>query len=360
MPDKHAVPLLDDLGIYVLPGRVLDPARGLAEAAEAEALGFGRIWLSERHDLKEAGVLCGAMAARTERIGVATGLVIDSIRHPMMTAAFGATMQATFGDRFALGLTRGVTSWLAGVGVQANNLSRFENYVRMVKQLWAGEKVSYDSHLGTVDLEFVDKLGGPPPPVYWGTFGNEKAVEVAARTMDGVALVPFFTVEAVARTVTALRNECERIGRDPHSLRIIHCIVTAPDLHPDEELAIVGGRAVTYFQMPGYGDMIVKKNGWDEGLRTRLMAHPKLVRSRGDVADLSFHRAELMDVAKTLPKEWIDTGAAVGSAEECAQKLQAFKDVGVDELWLHGSSPSHCAGLVDVWRRKYSPNPAAA
>ena len=38
----------DDLSIYVLPGRAPDPTVGLQEANDAEAAGFGGIYVSER------------------------------------------------------------------------------------------------------------------------------------------------------------------------------------------------------------------------------------------------------------------------------------------------------------------------
>src|SRR5437867_2735127 len=104
--------MLPELSHYLLPGRVADPSGVMDEAQEAERIGFGRVWISERYDMKEAAVLCGAVAARTERVNVATGLVVNAMRHPLMMAAFGATMQATFGDRFTWGMTRGIPTWM--------------------------------------------------------------------------------------------------------------------------------------------------------------------------------------------------------------------------------------------------------
>lgn len=344
---------IDELSIYLLPGRVSDPARALTEAREAERLGFGRVWLAERPDLKEAAVVCGAVAASTERIGVGTGLVIDAVRHPLMTAAFGATMQAMFGDRFTLGLTRGVKSWVNGLGLRGSTPAEFERYVATLRGLWAGEKVPHRGENGECHLEFVDKLREAPPKLLWGTFGNTRGVEIAARSFDAVALIPFFTVEAVAETVRRVRAAVERNGRDPAAFRIVHCMVTAPDLTEDEELAIVNARAVTYFQMPGYGDAVVAKNGWDPGVVEDLRNHPVLAGSRGGVADLQFTRAQLVEVGRSLPEEWMRSGAALGSAKDCCDRMREYFDAGVDEIWIHGTSPSQNAGLAELWRNEY-------
>ena len=123
-------------GVTMLPGRVKDPAEGLQQARDAERLGFNRLWVSERYDLKEAAVLCGAFAAVTERIGIGTALVVDSVRHPLMGAAFGATMQSTFGDRFAMGLSRGVRSHLEPQGFAFSSPQQFEDYAHTLRALW--------------------------------------------------------------------------------------------------------------------------------------------------------------------------------------------------------------------------------
>src|SRR5437763_9470459 len=101
------------LSTYILPGRITEPAVGLQEAVDAEQAGFSRVWISERYDLKELGVLSGAVAARTSRIGVASGLAALPARHPLLLAAYAATMQATFGERLLLGVGGGFTPLLA-------------------------------------------------------------------------------------------------------------------------------------------------------------------------------------------------------------------------------------------------------
>ena len=72
---------VDDMSITVLAGRVPSAAPGVEQAIDAERLGFKRVWLPERYTNKDAGVLLGAMAARTGRIGVGTGPLSISARY---------------------------------------------------------------------------------------------------------------------------------------------------------------------------------------------------------------------------------------------------------------------------------------
>jgi alkanesulfonate monooxygenase SsuD/methylene tetrahydromethanopterin reductase-like flavin-dependent oxidoreductase (luciferase family) len=101
-----------------------DVPTGLDDAVEAERLGFRRVFLSERYNLKEAGVLLGGVGARTTRLGLATGVVALRTRHPLMMVAMGATLHAAFGPRFVLGIGRSTRS---GPRVIAMTLSPMPN-----------------------------------------------------------------------------------------------------------------------------------------------------------------------------------------------------------------------------------------
>src|SRR3546814_20056157 len=57
--DPGAAALFEKFGTYILPGRVNDPRRGIEEAQEAERIGLGAVWISERFALKEIGRATG-------------------------------------------------------------------------------------------------------------------------------------------------------------------------------------------------------------------------------------------------------------------------------------------------------------
>src|SRR6266851_9524619 len=76
-------------------GRVLHEA--VAQVQHAEALGFHAAWLAEHHfsryGLGSASmVLATHLAARTQRIRIGTGIVIASIRNPVLLAEEAATL----------------------------------------------------------------------------------------------------------------------------------------------------------------------------------------------------------------------------------------------------------------------------
>jgi probable F420-dependent oxidoreductase len=342
--------LFDKFGTYILPGRVTDPQRGLEEARTAEQIGLGAVWISERYAVKEPAVLSGAVSQITSKVRIA-GTMYTTMRHPVVTASVANLMQALTGDRFRLLLARAVPSYLASLGSPAITFPRLADFISIVRRLWAGETVSYEGILGKFpQMVLTDRYEGSTPPIIFTAIGP-KTLAFAGEYCDGVLLHPFITARGVANSVKIVREAAEKAGRDPRSVRIYHNIIVAPDLPKAEEEAVVGGRAITYFQIPSFGEMIVEMNGWDPEVLKRMRAHPKLANLGSKTADQAFTRDQLVDVSRTLPQEWLDDGAAVGTAAQCAAKLCEFLDAGADEILLHGSAPAQMGPLTAELRK---------
>lgn len=357
-------PLVDDLSAFIIAGRVKarpasgyetaarTPAQGIADGVQAEQLGFRRIFLSERWNLKEASVLLSAVGALTTRIELGTGLITPASRHPLHAAAFGSTMQAAHGPRFVMGLGRGDNGVFKGSGLRAASFDGLTDYVDILRRLWKGEAVSYDGPAGTYErLALGDLHEGPAPKLWFGTFGLPKAAKAAAKAFDGVLLIPNMTPQATQEAVTRIRRECEKIDRDPASIRIAQCVITAPDLDDTETRQLAHARAVTYLQAPGYGEALVRLNHWDPAVLQKLAEHAQL---SGDeaIADARFHRSELLEPARLVPDQWMTESCALGSVADCVEQLQRYRDVGADEIVTYGSTPGQNAGLLQAWKMR--------
>jgi probable F420-dependent oxidoreductase len=201
-----------------------------------------------------------------------------------------------------------------------------------------------------------DLYEGPAPQLWYGTLGMPRGAEVAARAFDGVLLTCCMTPTATQQAVQRLCTACERIGRDPATLRIAQCVITAPDLADEETRELVHARCLTYLQAPDFGRWLVRLNGWDPGVRERLISHPLLRPDRG-LIDHARHRAEMGELASLVPDEWMRESSAMGSAAECVTTLQQFRDAGADELVTYGSTPAQNAQLASLWRRASSSIP---
>ena len=342
--------LFDKFGTYILPGRVGDPRRGIDEAIEAERIGLGCVWISERYALKEPAVLAGAVSEATSRIRI-TGTFYATMRHPLVTASTANMMQAMSGDRFRLMFARAVPAYMKMLGAGAVTMERLADTISICRRLWAGETINYEGILGKFPaIKLTDRHAGPTPPIIFTAIGP-KSLEFAGTHCDGVLLHPFVSPEGVRNSTRIVRDAAEQAGRDPMAVRIYHNIIVAPDLPKDEEDAVVRGRAITYFELPGFGDMIVDVNGWDKSVLDQIRAHPQIAALNGKPADQAFTRQELVEVGRILPQKWIDEGAAVGTAAQCADQLMDYLDAGADEILLHGSSPKDMGPLVGELKR---------
>ena len=351
LPDLE--PQVDDFSAYIRSGRVTSSAAALDDAVEAERLGFRRIWLSERYDLKEGGALLGGMAARTSRIGLATGALFPGSRPPILTAALGATLHSAYGPRFTLGLGRSLGEYIDNANMKPISFQALLDYVDIFRRLWRGDTVDYDGPIGSYHgLRMADTYDGPPPEVWTVMLGGPKACKVAASPLfDGVLLQPFMTVEAVHNSVTWIREECERIDRDFSTLRICHPMVTAPELPDDEARLLMHARMVTYLGQPGMAEVYEKLNGWSTAPAEAVRNH-ELVRHDPDRIDHHFHRRDLVEVAKLVPDEWMYETSPAGSLDSCVAMMQAYKDAGVDEISTYGSTPAQNASLIRAWRAR--------
>lgn len=326
------------LGAYALPGRVPDPRVGIGQAVEAERLGMRTLWLSERWGTKDFGVLAGAFSQATDRIRIAAGVTHLQSRHPAMLASMAMTAQALSGGRLVLGVGRSVDKMWAAVGLPASTNRSVVDSVDIFRRLCRGEKVKYDGPAGRFpSLRLNDVPDQPVPPVVYAAIGP-KGLALAGQHFDGVLLHPFLSPEAVGRSVAIVRSAAEEAGRDPASVRVYATVVTASGLSPAEELAVVGARAVTYYQIPGFGEQLAGVNGWDLQDLDRLRSHPTLAGIVG-AADSVRTRDELTSAAEAVPAHWIEQATAVGSSDECFRTFERYAAAGADELVLHGSTP---------------------
>lgn len=365
--NEGLAPVAEDMSAFIIAGAVSSdpdryeretegrtPAQGIEDGVEAERLGFRRIWLSERWDIKLADVILSGVGARTSRIELGTGIIGPTTRHPWAAAALGATMHACYGERFILGLGRGDAGAYKGMGVEMCSFEAMLDYVDIYRKLWRGEVVTYDGPAGTYPhLTVAEPYHGEPPEVWLAGYALEKGADATARAFDGIILPPVVTPEMVHAAKQRIVAACERHDRDPDEVRVCVPVVTAPDMDEFEAMSISAGRLVTYLQYPYYGDILAKANGWDMAIVNEMRNHEQF-KNLERAADFKFHRHEMMGPASVLPKEWIFDSCAIGTVDECVTNLQRFIDAGADEIATYGSTPGQNAEMIAAWRDRGS------
>ena len=338
---------LPELACYGLAGHTDQPADLLDEVRLAEELGLGSVFLSERFNLKDAGVLAGAVAATTTRLGIATAATNHNTRHPLVTATMATTLHRLSGGRYALGLGRGFDLLFDVMGLPRVTGAQLEDAIGIYRRLWHGEGFGHDGPAGSYPYLSQDRGFDEDIPVLMMAIGP-KSLELAGRVADGVVLHTFFTDETLARAVRTIRASAERAGRDPAQVRVWSVLATVEDSVPEEQrLRKLVGRLATYLQ--GYGEVLVRANGWEIADLQRFR-DDELVRGYAGAFDAIGTVEELTHLRDdVLLAAWLEA-SATGSAQRCAQRIQDQLDAGADSVVLHGATPTELAPVVAAWR----------
>jgi len=338
---------MNELGFYTLAGAPRSPRALIDEVRDAEALGLGSAFVSERWNIKEACTLSGAVGAVSTRLGIATAATNHNTRHPEVTASFATTMHRLTGGRFALGLGRGIEILFRVYGIPRITTAQVEDFAGLMRRLWRGETIlGHDGPAGRYPVLRLDPDFDEAIPLLWTAFGPN-SLALGGRVFDAVVLHTFFSDETLARCVAAVKRAAEQAGRDPASVRVWSCFAAIGDhLDPALRLKKTVGRIATYLQ--GYGDLLVKTNRWDPAVLARFRADPFVASFRSAFDDKATSD-QLEHVATLIPDEWL-AAAATGSPAQCAQKILGQFDLGADAVILHGASPSELAPIVEAYR----------
>jgi 5,10-methylenetetrahydromethanopterin reductase len=113
-------------------------------AALAEDIGYDRVWLYDTPQQSPDVWMTLALAARrTGRIGLGPGVLVPSLRHPMVNAAGTATLAALAPGRVRVAFGTGFSSRRA-MGLKQIPWSYLDAYVRAFRGLLQGETVEWE------------------------------------------------------------------------------------------------------------------------------------------------------------------------------------------------------------------------
>jgi len=340
-------PVLTELGFYTLAGQPASARALVDEVRDAETLGLGTAFISERYNKKEACTLSGAAGAVSDRITIATAATNHNTRHPIVTAGYARTMQSLTDGRFVLGIGRGIGMLQDAFGIPRITTAQMEDFAGIMRRLFRGEVImGHVGPAGSWPVLHLDPSLDEYLPMAIVAFG-EQTLRLGGRCFDHVVLHTFFTDETTARCVSTVKEAAEQAGRDPDAVQVWSCFATIGDHIPeDERLMKLVGRLGTYLQ--GYGDLLVRTNGWDPAVLERFLADPVVASVRG--LDVVGTTEQLEHVATLIPDEWL-APAATGSPARCVAAIRNQLALGCDGVIMHGATPTELAPIVTEYRR---------
>ena len=254
------------IGLHVLGiGNGSRPEVIAAVATAADARGFATLWCGEhvvmvdkprsRYPYSADGRIAvppdadwldpllslSFVAAHTERIRLATGILLLPEHNPLVVAKQAATLDVLSGGRFVLGVGVG---WSAeefqALGVPFTRRgARMDEYVAAMRQLWADEIASFEGEFVRFDSVRVNPkpVRGPGIPVVFGGT-TDAAMRRVASAGDGWYGFNLSST-ALPGALNALAEQCRNCGRD---MRELDLAVSLSDAEPAAlpELAAAG------------------------------------------------------------------------------------------------------------------------
>ncbi len=180
-----------------------------------------------RHNMLDAAVVMGAVAAQTTRLRLGTSVLIAPYRGPLNDARQFATVDVLSQGRLILGVGAG---WLEeefdalGLDYAARG-AMTDECIEIYKRSWCDEVVSFDGeHYRFANLSMDPKpLQTPRPPILFGSVVPAGARR-AARSCDGlypIFLDPGADPARFAGLQEAVKRELGAQGRDESSFSMI-------------------------------------------------------------------------------------------------------------------------------------------
>jgi alkanesulfonate monooxygenase SsuD/methylene tetrahydromethanopterin reductase-like flavin-dependent oxidoreductase (luciferase family) len=196
----------------------------LEEVSVADEMGFDSAWLTEHHFLADGYcpslmVTAGAIAARTKKIRIGTGVLLIPLHDPVRIAEDSAVVDLISEGRLILGLGLGYRKEeFDGLGrTLKERRGRIEESLDILTKSWSEE--SFDHNGKYYKLQNINVTPKPvqrPIPIWIGAF-TEPAIRRAAR-IAAPLFVPAIGVIPIIKALFDLHGSC-----DIHSKRI--CIL---------------------------------------------------------------------------------------------------------------------------------------
>ena len=344
MPAQPAHP---ELGFYTLAGAPKSPRDMFQELRDAEDMGLGTAFISERFNIKEAGALTGAAIGATSNINIVTAATNHTTRHPIVSASWASTLHIMSEGRFSLGLGRGIDAMFNAYGMPLATTDSMEQFALLMRRLWKGETVlNYADLTGTYPVLRLDPAFDLDIPLSITAFGPQ-TLQLAGRAYDNVILHTFFTDETTQRAVQIVKKSAEQAGRDPSTVKVWSCLATIGDhIDPALRLKKTVGRLATYLQ--AYGDLMVRTNNWDPEVLKRFRAD-EFVKTFPGALDAKGTTEDLERVAPLIPEEWL-APSATGTPEQCVAAIRNQFALGCDGVIMHGATPTELAPIVAAYK----------
>ena len=278
-----------------------------AFSERAEEAGYTSLWTFQRllvpegsgmepvyHSVLDPMVALGYVAARTSRIRLGVAILNLPFVSPAYLAKQATTVDVLSGGRLDLGLGIGwMPEEFAATGASlARRGARAEEYLAVLRTLWADEVSSHDGEFYTIPRGRQDPrpVQRPGPPVLLGGM-SRPAMERAGRIAEGWITSSRADLTKISEAVGVISEAAAAAGRDPDAVRII-CrgvvLAGAEAKGPDGDRRLLSG---SYAQIREDADWLAGQGvtelfydlNWDPQIGNPLVAPEAAAERAGEI-----------------------------------------------------------------------------
>jgi F420-dependent oxidoreductase-like protein len=215
----------------------------IAQAREAEAAGYDSVFLMDHfyqlpglgtpdQPMLEAYTALGALAAATEKVQLGTLVTGNTYRNPTLLAKAITTLDVISAGRAILGIG---TGWFElehdslgyEFGTFTDRFDKLGEALQIILPMLAGERPTvtgkyYRTQEAMAEPRFRDHI-----PLMIGGSGEKKTIPLAAKHFDHLNIIAGF--DELPRKIQVVKDNCEKIDRDPATLETSMLVVAIID-----------------------------------------------------------------------------------------------------------------------------------
>ncbi|MER6171028.1 LLM class F420-dependent oxidoreductase [Streptosporangium sp. NPDC001681] len=319
----------------------------VAELADYEKAGLDIVFVAEAYSFDAVSQL-GYIAAKTERLQIASGILPIYSRTPALLAMTAAGLDYVSDGRFTLGLGASgpqVIEGFHGVPYHAP-LGRTREVIEICRQVWRRERLNYEGRHYTVPLPADQGTGLGKPlklinhplrdriPVVIAAIGP-KNVELAAELAEGWE--PIFYMPEKAAEVWGASLAAGRAKRDP-ALGELDVIAQASLAIGDDVSGWLElGRPMAALYIGGMG---AKGRNFYNDLARRYGYE----KEAEQIQNL-YLEGKKDEAAALVPREMLEKMSLIGPEGHVRERLQAMRESGVTTINVAPLGRTHAERL---------------
>lgn len=317
----------------------------------AEDFGFDSVWPAEHHFTEygfcaSPALSLAAIARRTRRIRLGTGVVVLPFHNPVRVAEDFAMLDLLSDGRVDLGVGRGYQPVeFQGFGVdQSRSREIFDESLEIIRRAWTEERFSFEGrHFRFRDVGVRPRPFQRPHPPIWLAALSDETFEKAGRMGLNLLCSPIFggSLPAARERIAGYRDSLARHGHDPSRHEVGALVMVYVARTQEEARRDFAEPVIWYFRTFG-----------------RYVA-PKL--GQPAVPGYEWY-TQIRDLASVV--EWeqlLEHGAVVcGEPDFVAERIREIRDgIGIDHLlcWtrLGGLAEDKVAAHMELMRDEVMP-----